>query len=55
MEKEGQLRLADVFVTIQDPRQKGMVTHDLVEMLVVSVNAVLVGSRYLILDRVRCG
>jgi predicted transposase YbfD/YdcC len=38
------LRLADVFVTITDPRQAGKVEHDLVELLVVAVNAVLVGA-----------
>jgi len=37
-------RLADVFVSIDDPRQQGKVRHDLVELLVVSVNAVLVGA-----------
>jgi len=44
METEGKLRLADVFVTITDPRQAGKVEHDLVELLVVAVNAVLVGA-----------
>jgi predicted transposase YbfD/YdcC len=44
MEAEGRLRLADVFVTISDPRQAGKVEHDLVELLVVAVNAVLVGA-----------
>jgi len=44
METEGKLRLADVFVSIHDPRQKGKVDHDLVELLVVAVNAVLVGA-----------
>ena len=44
METEGKLRLSDVFVSIHDPRQKGKVTHDLVELLVVAVNAVLVGA-----------
>jgi len=44
METEGKLRLADVFVSIHDPRQKGKVAHDLVELLVVAVNAVLVGA-----------
>ena len=38
------MRLADVFVTITDPRQAGKVEHDLVELLVVAVNAVLVGA-----------
>jgi predicted transposase YbfD/YdcC len=44
METEGKLRLADVFVSISDPRQSGKVEHDLVELLVVAVNAVLVGA-----------
>jgi hypothetical protein len=44
MEAEGKLRLADVFVSIRDPRQSGKVEHDLVELLVVAVNAVLVGA-----------
>lgn len=44
METEGKLRLSDVFVSIHDPRQKGKVAHDLVELLVVAVNAVLVGA-----------
>jgi predicted transposase YbfD/YdcC len=44
METEGRLRLADVFVSIDDPRQAAKVEHDLVELLVVSVNAVLAGA-----------
>src|ERR1017187_4178625 len=44
METEGKLRLSDVFVSIHDPRQKGKVSHDLVELLVAAVNAVLVGA-----------
>ena len=44
METENKLRLADVFVAINDPRQSGKVEHDLVELLVVAVNAVLVGA-----------
>jgi len=44
METEGKLCLADVFVSISDPRQAGKVEHDLVELLVVAVNAVLVGA-----------
>ena len=44
METEDKLRLADVFVSITDPRQVGKVEHDLVELLVVAVNAVLVGA-----------
>ncbi len=43
METGDRLRLADVFVSIQDPRQIAKVEHDLVELLVVAVNAVLVG------------
>ena len=38
------MRLADVFVSITDPRQAGKIEHDLVELLVVAVNAVLVGA-----------
>ncbi|GHT98190.1 hypothetical protein FACS1894154_03080 [Betaproteobacteria bacterium] len=44
MKTEAKLRLADVFVSITDPRQPGKVSHDLVELLVVAVNAVLVGA-----------
>jgi hypothetical protein len=44
METGGRLRLADVFVSIDDPRQAAKVEHDLVELLVVAVNAVLVGA-----------
>lgn len=44
METGKLLRLTDVFVTITDPRQAGKVEHDLVELLVVAVNAVLVGA-----------
>lgn len=44
METEGKLRLAEVFVSVTDPRQAGKVEHDLVELLVVAVNAVLVGD-----------
>jgi predicted transposase YbfD/YdcC len=44
METKGRLRLADVFVSISDPRQAAKVEHDLVELLVVAVNAVLVGA-----------
>ena len=44
MGTEGRLRLADVFVSIDDPRQSSKVEHDLVELLVVAVNAVLVGA-----------
>ena len=44
MESENKLRLADVFVSIRDPRQRRKVEHDLVEVLVIAVNAVLVGA-----------
>lgn len=44
METGKRLRLADVFVSISDPRQAAKVEHDLVELLVVAVNAVLVGA-----------
>ena len=44
METENKLRLSDVFVSISDPRQRRKVEHDLVEVLVVAVNAVLVGA-----------
>jgi hypothetical protein len=44
METEGRLRLADVFVSIEDPRQSAKVKYDLVELLVVAVNGVLVGA-----------
>ena len=44
METESKLRLADVFVSITDPRQANKIEHELVELLVVAVNAVLVGA-----------
>ena len=44
METGEKLRLADVFVSITDPRQASKVEDDLVELLVVAVNAVLVGA-----------
>jgi predicted transposase YbfD/YdcC len=44
METDGKWRLADVFVSITDPRQPWKIEHDLVELLVVAVNAVLVGA-----------
>src|SRR3984885_3234056 len=44
LETEGRLRLADVFVSIEDPRQSAKVKYELVELLVVAVNAVLVGA-----------
>ena len=44
METGERLRLADVFVSLHGPRQPAKVKHDLVELLVVAVNAVLVGA-----------
>lgn len=44
METEGKLRLADVFVSISDPRQRKKRRYDLVEVLVVAVNGVLAGA-----------
>jgi hypothetical protein len=44
METEGRLRIADVLVGIRDPRQAKKVDHDLVELLVVAVCAVLAGA-----------
>lgn len=44
MQTKSKLRLADVFISITDPRQPWKVEHDLVELLVVAVNAVLVGA-----------
>ena len=44
METGNKLRLADVFVSISDPGQAGKIEHNLVELLVVAVNAVLVGA-----------
>jgi len=44
METEGKVRLAEVFVGLRDPRQAKKVEHDLVEMLVVAICAVLVGA-----------
>ena len=44
METGNKLRLADVFVSISDPGQPGKIEHNLVELLVVAVNAVLVGA-----------
>jgi predicted transposase YbfD/YdcC len=43
-ESGSRLRLADVFVSIEDPRQAAKVEHDLVELLVVAVAAVLAGA-----------
>ena len=44
METEGRIRLAQVLVGIRDPRQAKKVEHDLVELLVVAVCAVLSGA-----------
>lgn len=44
MKTEGKTRLGEVFVGLRDPRQVKKVEHDLVEMLVVAVCAVLVGA-----------
>jgi predicted transposase YbfD/YdcC len=44
METGSRLRLLDVFVSIDDPRQALKVKHDLVELLVVAAAAVLVGA-----------
>jgi Nucleotidyl transferase AbiEii toxin, Type IV TA system/DDE_Tnp_1-associated len=44
LERGGPLRLAEVFVSINDPRQAAKVEHDLVELLVVAVAAVLSGA-----------
>lgn len=44
METEGRLRLAEVFVSITDPRQAKKTRHDLVEVLVVAVNGVMAGA-----------
>ncbi len=40
METEDRLRLANVFVSIEDPGQAVKVRHDLVELLVGAVNGV---------------
>jgi len=44
METESQLRMADVFVGIREPRQARKVEHNLVELLVVAVCGVLAGA-----------
>lgn len=44
MEAEKKIGLKEVWVGIRDPRQVGKVQHDLVEMLVVAVAAVLAGA-----------
>ncbi|WP_353739315.1 transposase family protein, partial [Accumulibacter sp.] len=44
MEAGGRVRLMDVWVGVRAPRQVKKVEHDLVEMLVVAVCAVLSGA-----------
>jgi len=44
MEAEERVRLVDVWVGVRDPRQARKIEHDLVEMLVVAVCAVLSGA-----------
>ena len=44
METEGKLRLMDIFVGLRDPRPAKKVEHNLVELLVVAVCAVLAGA-----------
>ncbi|WP_006787806.1 transposase family protein, partial [Thiorhodospira sibirica] len=44
MGTQGKLYLADVFVGIHDPRQAKKVEHELVELLVAAVSAVLAGA-----------
>ena len=44
METEGKFRLMDIFVGLRDPRQARKVEHNLAEMLVVAVCAVLAGA-----------
>ncbi len=44
MSAENKVRLADVWVGVRDPRQTTKVEHNLVELLVVSVSAVLSGA-----------
>lgn len=44
MEAEGRLCIADVFVGIDDPRQAKKVRHNLVELLVVAICAVVSGA-----------
>jgi predicted transposase YbfD/YdcC len=41
---ESKFRLVDVWVGVRDPRQTTKVEHDLIELLVVSVSAVLSGA-----------
>ena len=44
MKTVSQLKIADVFVGIRDPRQAKKVEHDLVELLVVAICGVLAGA-----------
>ena len=44
MEAEGKLQLVDIFVGLRDPRQAKKVDHNLAELLVVAVSAVLAGA-----------
>lgn len=44
METEGRRSLAELFVSISDPRQTKKTRYDLVEVLVVAVNGVLAGA-----------
>ena len=44
METEGKRRLMDIFVGLRDPRQAKKVDHNLAELLVVAVSAVLAGA-----------
>ena len=48
MPMEEPIRLADVFVSITDPRQSAKVRYDLVEVLTVAVCAVLSGADTLV-------
>lgn len=44
MQQAAKLSLSEVFLAVEDPRQPGKVEHDLAEMLVVAVSAVLSGA-----------
>ena len=44
MEAEGKLQLMDIFVGLCDPRQAKKVDHNLAELLVVAISAVLAGA-----------
>ena len=44
MRAESKFRLVDVWVGVRDPRQSTKVEHDLIELLVVAVSAVLSGA-----------